>query len=421
MHKQSWITLVLLGAVLAGVLAGTTVSRAQDGDQTQALVAGNNAFAFDLYRALRDTNDGNLIFSPYSISLALAMTYGGARGNTEAQMAGVLHFTLPQEELHSTFQAVDASLPRTAKDEKPGGTEPGDQPFRLNIANALWGQQDFPFKQDYLDLVNTYYGAGLQLIDFAADPEAAREQINQWVEDQTENRIQDLLAQGTVTPMTRLILTNAIYFKASWQDQFNEARTKDGPFTLLDGSTVTVPLMADSEFFGHASGEGYEAVALPYEGGEMAMLILLPDVDNFEGFEAKLDANLFQTIVDSINWTQVDLTMPRWESTSDFSLSDALIALGMADAFDPNAADFSGMVEEGADPLAISDVIHKAFVKVNEEGTEAAAATAVIMEATAAPAEQPIEVRVDHPFLYAIYDQESGAILFMGRVLNPAS
>ncbi len=361
---------ILLGVVVLA-LVGSGLGQARSATpEVNELVAGNNVFAFDLYHAL----DGeNLIFSPYSVSLALAMTYAGARGSTETQMADTLHFALPQETLHPTFKTLDESLPRAVD----GAT---DESFRLNVANALWGQAGYPFLPAFIDLLNENYGAGLQQMDFATDPEAARLQINDWVSEQTAQRIKDLLQPGTIDTATRLVLTNAIYFKAAWLMKFEADFTEDGPFTLLDGTQVTVPLMSQQEFYTYASGDGYQALMMPYEGSRMAMVILLPDRENFTAFEESLDADQFSAIVNSLTSAEVNVTLPSFEIDSEFSLSDALIALGMPDAFDPEKADFSGMAD---DPLVISAVIHKAFVKVDETGTEAAAATAVVMATTA--------------------------------------
>ncbi len=399
---------ILLGVVVLAMV-GSGLGQARSATpEVNELVAGNNAFAFDLYHAL----DGeNLIFSPYSVSLALAMTYAGARGSTETQMADTLHFTLPQEALHPAFKTLDESLPRAVD----GAT---DESFRLNVANALWGQAGYPFLPAFIDLLNENYGAGLQQMDFASDPEAARLQINDWVSEQTAQRIKDLLQPKTIDTATRLVLTNAIYFKAAWLVKFEADFTEDGPFTLLDGTQVTVPLMSQEESYTYASGDGYQALMMPYEGSRMAMVILLPDRENFTAFEESLDADQFSAIVNSLTSAEVNVTLPSFETDSEFSLSDALIALGMPDAFDPGKADFSGMADE---PLVISAVIHKAFVKVDETGTEAAAATAVAMAATAMEENPPVEFRADHPFIYAIYDQETGTILFLGRVLNPAA
>jgi serpin B len=374
------------------------------------LVGGNTAFALDLYRVLAQ-QDGNLFYSPYSISLALAMTYAGARGETESQMAQALHFTLAQDRLHPAWNGLDLELASRGEGAK-GQDEKG---FRLNIVNAIWGQKGFQFSTQFLDLLATHYGAGLRLVDFQHAAEAARLTINDWVKQQTEGRIQDLIPQGVIDEMTRLVLTNAIYFNAAWASPFDAKRTADGPFALLSGSRITVPMMHQSESLGYAEGSGYQAVELPYDGRELSMVVLLPQEGEFGSFERSLDAAQVETILKSLERNQVTLTMPKWEFESQFSLGDALAALGMRDAFS-DAADFSGMT--GKRDLFIQAVVHKAFVSVDEKGTEAAAATAVVMRLTAAPP-QPVEVTLDRPFLFLIRDVQTGAILFVGRVMNP--
>jgi serpin B len=378
------------------------------------LVEGNRAFAFDLYRLLVEQQaDNNLFYSPYSISLALAMTYAGARGETEEQMSNALHFTLPQSNLRSAFNALDQELAQ--RGEGAEGKDEGG--FRLNIANAIWGQKDYAFLEAFLDVLAENYGAGLRVLDFAGAPEESRVTINDWVGEETEGKIENLIPQGAIDPLTRLVLTNAIYFNAAWANPFQEQATQDGPFTLLDGSQVTVPMMRQTESFGYARGEGYQAVELAYDGREMSMVILVPDRGGFEAFEDSLDAERMQAIIEDLKHEQVALTMPKFEFDARFNLNQVLTAMGMPAAFS-GGADFSGMT--GSKDLFISDVLHKAFVSVDEEGTEAAAATAVVMK-LAAVAEEPISVTVDHPFLFLIRDIETGAILFVGRVVDPGA
>jgi serpin B len=401
---------IVIAGIVFVMIAGTSLAGITEADDMGQpdLVAGNNAFAFDLYHAV--SGDGeNLILSPYSVSLALAMTYAGARGETERQMADTLHFTLPQDQLHPAFKALDESLPRDA------GTGEDDEDFRLNIANALWGQDGYPFLEDFLNLLAANYGAGMQLVDFM-NSEAARKLINDWVSEKTEERINDLLKPGMITPDTRLVLTNAIYFKAAWLFKFEKESTYDAPFTLLDGSQVMAPTMNQTDSFAYGQGDGYQAIMLPYAGEQMAMLIVMPDTGRFEEIESMLDPALFETIIDTLQGQQVHLAMPRFEYESEFSLGDTLAEMGMPDAF--TNADFSGMT--GARDLFISAVIHKAFVKVDEGGTEAAAATAVIMMETAMMP-PGTEMHIDRPFIYAIYERSTGTILFLGRVLNPSS
>jgi serpin B len=376
------------------------------------LVEGNNAFAFELYQSLKG-EEGNLFYSPYSISLALAMTYAGARGETAEQMADTLQFLLEQERLHPAFNWLDAELASRGE-----GAEGKDgEGFRLNIVNAIWGQKDYSFLSTFLDVLAENYGAGLRILDFITETEESRLTINQWVSDQTEGRIKDLIPQGAIDALTRLVLTNAIYFNAAWAYPFDDDRTADGLFYLLDDGQVTVPMMKQTESFGYTEGNGYQAVELLYDGGELSMVILLPASGNFEAFEEGLQAQQVDAIINGLKNTEVALTMPQFEFDSEFSLKDTLAGMGMPIAFS-SVADFSGMT--GNRELFISDVVHKAFVAVDEAGTEAAAATAVIMKLTAVP-EPPMEVTIDRPFIFLIRDIETGAILFVGRVLNPGA
>ena len=383
-----------------------------------ALVAGNNAFAFDLYHALSESHD-NLVFSPHSISLALAMAFAGARGETERQMTDTLRFELPQDRLHPAFNTLDLLL-------DPGTKDADSEAFRLNVANSVWGQQDFGFLPDYLDALAVNYGEEVRPVDFRRDPESARVGINDWVADETEDRITNLIPPDVITELTRLVLANAIYFKAAWHSAFDERATRDRTFHLLDGTDREVPMMRQQSNLRYATSDGYQAVELPYEGGEVAMTILVPDSGRFGEFQDSLSGQSVPDIVGNLDYELVNLTMPKFEMDSAFSLSDTLEAMGMPDAFDDEASNFSGMDgrfcrARGDICLLISDVLHKAFVSADEEGTEAAAATAVIIGITrAVPVEpDPIELVVDRPFLFVIRHLASGAILFVGRVLQP--
>jgi len=382
-----------------------------EGDLT-ALIDGNNAFAFELYQVLKQTG-GNLFYSPYSISEALAMTYAGARGETEKDMAEALNFTMSQDRLHPAFNSLDLQL----KQRGQGAEGKNGAGFRLDVANAIWGQESYKFLAQYLDVLAQNYGAGLRIVDFIKQTEQSRVTINQWVSEQTEDKIRDLIPQGGINEMTRLVLTNAIYFNAAWLYPFNEEATSDGLFFLLDGSSVMVPMMKQTESFGYAEGTDYQAVELPYSGQELSMVILLPKAGQFEDFEDSLDAELVKAIISQLETNEVSLTMPKFEYESSFGLKQALSTLGMGVAFTPDA-DFSGM--DGNHDLLIQDVLHKAFVSVDEAGTEAAAATAVIVGITSMPA-QPTQVTINHPFIFLIRDIATGSIVFVGRVLNPAA
>ena len=377
------------------------------------LVEGNSAFAFELYQALRE-EEGNLFYSPHSISVALAMTYAGARNQTAEQMADTLQFLLEQERLHPAFNWLDAEL--ASRGEGAEGKD--EEGFRLNIVNAIWGQKDYSFLSTFLDVLAENYGAGLRILDFINETEESRLAINQWVSDQTEGRIKDLIPQDAIDALTRLVLTNAIYFNAAWENPFDEDMTADGPFYLLDDGHVSVPMMKQTESFGYTEGEGYQAVELLYDGCELSMVIFLPEAGNLEAFEEGLQSQQVCDIISGLQSTGVTLTMPRFEFDSAFSLKDTLAGMGMPVAFSSGEADFSGMT--GNRDLFISAVIHKAFVSVDEAGTEAAAATAVIMPESGPP-EPTVEVTIDHPFIFLIRDIETGAILFVGRVMNPGA
>lgn len=378
------------------------------------LAAGNSAFAFDLYQVLREKND-NLFYSPYSISLALAMTYAGARGETERQMANTLHFLLSQARLHPAFNALDLELARRGA----GARGKDGEGFRLNIANALWGQEGYEFLAEFLDTLAENYGAGLQLLDFMGAPEASRLTINEWVSGQTEERIQNLIPQGAIDAMTRLVLTNAIYFNAAWSKPFDEYLTEDGPFYPPQGEPVTVPMMRQTTSFAYGEDDGYQALELPYDGRELSMLILLPREGAFDAFEKSLDAGLANIVLQELARRRVALTMPRFKFESAFQLVPALAALGMPHAFS-DAADFSGM--DGSRALKISGVVHKAFVAVDEAGTEAAAATAVIMQMKAMPIlEEPVQFTLNRPFIFLVRDIATSSILFIGRVVDPVA
>jgi serpin B len=375
------------------------------------LVDGNTAFTLNLYQQLKD-KEGNIFYSPHSLSVALAMTYAGARGETEQQMAEALSFYLSQDRLHPAFNYLDQLL--ASRGEGAQGKD--GEGFRLNIVNDIWGQKDFSFLSDFLDTLAENYGAGLRILDFINAPEESRVAINDYISEKTEEKIKDLIPEGVIDPMTRLVLTNAIYFNAAWLYPFSEDLTSDGIFHLLDGGEVTVPMMHQGESLGYTEGNGYQAVELKYDGEELSMIILLPDSGQFKNFEKALDAGLLNDIINNLESQQVELTLPKWEYESSFMMKEVLKAMGMPIAF-TDAADFSGMT--GKRDLYIDEVIHKAFVSVDEAGTEAAAASAVIMKLTAMPIDTAV-VTVDRPFIYLIRDIDTGAILFFGRVVNPA-
>ena len=377
-------------------------------DATAGADAGDAVAAFgaDLYAVLA-RDDGNLVFSPYSAVAALAMARAGARGETAAQMDLVLH-----ADLDAGINALDQALAA-----RPGEYPVGDQTVQLELAtaNQLWGQTGFEFEEAFLDRLAASYGAGMRLVDYREAPDAARAAINAWVAEQTSERIPDLIPEGVLNEFTRLVLVNAIYLKAQWLHPFDEDGTAPAPFHRLDGTTSEAQLMRLSEHLRYGQGAGYQAVELPYVDGSLAMMVIVPDLGAFEAFEEALTGEWLGQIVGSMQAAQVNLQFPRFEFRSKAFLSGALAELGMPLAFS-EAADFSGMTS--AERLLIQEVIQEAFISVDEEGTEAAAATAVIAGATSAPIDV-VDLTVDRPFIFLLRDGETGAVLFMGRVVEP--
>jgi serine protease inhibitor len=418
-----WILVGFVTALwgLAGILlAVNTQNRGDlpkaDVNDINMVVAGNSEFAFELYAKLGgDPNvrpaSGNLFFSPYSISTALAMTWAGARGQTEIQMAEVLHFSLAQERLHQSFGALEKQL-------NAGGKERG---YELSVANALWGQKGYGFLEEFLTLTKKSYGAGLREVSFVnpAERENARKTINRWVEKKTNKKIKDLIPLGVLNQLTRLVLTNAIYFKGDWAIEFDKKETRDAPFRVAADKEVTVPMMHREDRFKYAETPDLQILELPYKSEDLGMIVLLPKkVDGLKELEKALTLKNLSTWLGALRKRQVIVSLPKFKmTTGPLELSGVLRSMGMKDAFSLPPADFSGLT--GRKDLFISNVLHKAFVAVDEKGTEAAAATAVVVSLTAAPTELPV-FRADHPFVFLIKDNRSGSILFMGRVVNPA-
>jgi serpin B len=373
--------------------------------EKEAVVTGNNSFCLDLHKQIAQSESGNIFFSPFSISSALAMTYAGAREQTAAQMASTLHFTLDQAVFHPAFGALIADM-------KAVGARDG---YTLSTANSVWGQSGYAFINDFLAILENSYGAPLKLVDFSADPEAARLTINGWVSDQTAQRIKDLLPPESIDANTRMVLANAIYFKGSWARTFAKGDTRDGTFRMSTGSTVPVPMMSQKGQFNFGENDIVKVLELPYTTGDLSMIFVLPQKpDGLPDVENAMTAVSFQEWLSLLSPVEdLPVSIPRFSYTSTFQLGAELKALGMTDAF-TDTADFSGI--SIADQLSIGDVFHKAFVDVNEEGTEAAAATAVTIVAVMAPVDN---FYADHPFLFFIRHNRSGAILFFGRVMDP--
>jgi serpin B len=380
-----------------------------------ALANANNAFALDLYAKVR-TEKTNLALSPFSISTALAMTWAGARGETAAQMKKALHLDAAGE------RALDVAGHLVASYGGP------DQKVTVRVANRLFGEKSYSFEQPYLSRIQGAFGAPLEQLDFKTAAEDARGRINGWVAAQTQNRIQNLIPPKGVDDQTRLVLTNAIYFLGDWATPFEKERTSAAPFSTGRAEQHTVPTMRAVEPFGYAAAGGVRILQLPYENGALAMTFVLPDaVDGLEALESKLTPDVLAGMLKGISTTRVIVSLPKFEidPASSLSLGDTLKALGMPLPFDRGRADFTGIANPAnpADRLWISKVFHKAFVRVDEKGTEAAAATAVVAAPAGAapPSTQPPEFKADHPFLFLLRDTRSGLILFMGRVGDPAS
>ncbi len=377
----------------------------------ESLVAGNTEFAVDVYLALHEGNEGvNLFISPLSISTAIAMVYAGARGNTETQMADAMHFTLGQDNLHPAFNWLDLEL--ASRGQGASGSDGGA--FRLNTVNATFGQIGFQFLPEFLDRFALNYGAGLSLLDFAADPEGSRQVINEWVAEATEDNILDLLPEGIITSMTRLVLTNAVYFNAAWKTKFDPDRTMPGAFQA-PGGEVTVDMMSgEVESILEASGQGYQAISMPYDGDELDMVFIIPDAGEFANIDTGMTSAWLTGVLDALAPSGLGgVTMPLFDFRFKADLVETMKSLGMTDAFDNNA-DFSGI--DGTRSLAITGIVHEAFVKVTEDGTEAGGATAVVVGETSVPE----WVVIDRPFLFLVRDIETGTVVFLGRVLDPS-
>ncbi len=376
-----------------------------------ALALGDNEFAFDLYARLAAGKNKNVVFSPYSISSAMAMAYAGARGQTARQMAGTLRFGLPPGELPKAFFVMNRAL---------GGRR---GKARLIVANALWGQKGLPFLRGFLELMRRYYGAGLRELDFRADAEKARSAINAWVKKETSGKITNLIPVGAVDKSTRLVITDAVYFKASWTSPFEKSRTTLAPFYAATGAPVRAPFMTQTGQFAYAESHVLQIIKFPYAGG-LSMVVILPRApDSLAAMEKNLTAENVLGLIGILTRRRVEVFLPKFRTSSAFGLAPILSSMGMPEAFAPPArdgtgADFSGM--DGQRDLWISSVAHKAFIAVDERGTEAAAATAVTMRATAVFSPGPPAVfRADRPFVFLIQDDASGAVLFLGKITNP--
>lgn len=380
---------------------------------TSDTVNAANQFAFELYNQYKNTTD-NVFFSPYSISSALEMTYEGARGQTAREMQSVFHFSADQDIRIPSFAKLYSQI--NAKNDA----------YQLSTANALWAQKDYPFDPNYVKTIATYYGGNASNLDFKNDAENSRQTINSWVSSKTNSKIPELLAKGILNGATRLVLTNAIYFKSKWESVFKKNATQPQDFTTAAKNKIKAPTMYQEAHFNYGETSDYQAIELPYENNDLSMVIILPRAGNTGAVEGNLGADSFGGLKKSLKSELVDVYLPKFKFDTAYSMSKTLVTMGMPTAFDSDNADFAGMydkVKANNDNLYISDVIHKAYVDLNEDGTEAAAATAVVMITAAiahGPARpEPKVFRADHPFIFAIVHNATGSILFLGKVNDP--
>ncbi len=404
------IIILFTGVAIASVLFlfpydSTQPTSVDDTGSTQTgiqeVVNANNKFAFDLYSEFNKTKKGNIFYSPYSISAALAMTYEGAKGQTANEMKSVFHF--PENNvLRPNFAAIYNEINKK------------DKSYKLSTGNALWAQKDYPFLEDYISRVEKYYGGKAINLDFAGESEKSRQTINNWVEDQTNNKIKDLIPKGAISEMTRLVLTNAIYFKGEWMEKFDEKDTRDENFRISKNNSVKVPMMRQNDGkFNYAENDKLQILEMPYSGEELSMLILLPKNNDLTTLENLLSTKKLSEWKKDLEKQDVEVYIPKFKFETKYLMSENLEKMGMPVAFS-NSADFSGMTM--AENFWIDFVIHQAFIKVNEEGTEAAAVTASVVGT--AEHRTPI-FHADHPFIFLIQDKSTGNILFMGRVVDP--
>ncbi|MEA3452897.1 MAG: serpin family protein [Patescibacteria group bacterium] len=381
-----------------------------DPEDVANVTEANNEFALDFYYYLKNKEEGNIFFSPYSMSSSLAMTYEGARGETAEQMRSVFYFPDDDERRRTEYAKMFGEINREDKD------------YKLHTANALWAEKNFEFLNDYFNIIDQYYGGKVTNVDFQRNAEKARIIINNWVEEKTNNKIKDLIPKNVLNPATRLVLTNAIYFKGSWVQQFDEDNTRDQDFKIDKNNIVRVSMMerTDKEArFNYAENEDLQILEMPYSGEELSMLIFLPKEDNLDKLENLFNSQNLLKWKEELKEERVKIFIPKFKFETKYLMAEDLREMGMPIALSASA-DFSGMT--GDKDLFISEVIHQAFVEVNEEGTEAAAATAVIMEElSAGPNNEPkiLTFRADHPFMFLIEHNLTGNILFMGRVTNP--
>lgn len=406
MRQDTLFYVVLISAILTAGCGNDTSDPRSQSEEVQAVVQGNSAFAIDLYQQLRHA-DGNLFFSPYSISTAFAMTYAGARGETEKQMAQTLHFSLDQETLHPALATVQASLNQS---NQAGAT--------LHIANSLWPRNGHALLDNYLSLTKKCYGVSISPVDYA-QPQQASDTINQWIRENTAGKIDQVLAPGAIDDLTEMILVNAIYFKGTWQHQFHPGLTGPNAFYLTNETPIKTPMMMQTAKVLYAETNGLQILQLPYDGARLSMLVLLPqETEGLARLEMRLSAENIERWKAQLGKTKVRIGLPKFTLRASFRLDETLKTMGMTEAFAWPGADFSGLT--GAPDLYLNMAIHSAFVEVNEEGTEAAATTIVGAVRSRGRRTGPPRFWADHPFLFLIQEHSTGTILFIGRVIDPS-
>jgi serpin B len=410
LRKVAWVVSIFLILQFITLLKADDTGATSDG--ISKVVNANNQFAIDFYSNLKGKERGNLFFSPYSISTALAMTYERAHGQTAKEMQSVFHFSEDHTVRRSSFAAVYNRLNKV------------DARYKLRTANALWVQKDYRLLNEYIETAEKYYGGKATNVDFRAAAEEARKAINHWVEEKTNNKIKDLFAKDSLNDLTRLVLTNAIYFKGDWVKQFDKGKTKDEDFKVSKDKKIKVPMMrrTDNEaIFNYGETDELQTLEMLYEGEELSMLILLPKYVNLGHLEKSLTVGNLNQWKSLLKRQRVDVYLPKFTFTLKYTLNENLKGMGMVSAFtppeQPSGANFSGI--NGKKDLFIQLVIHQAFIDVHEEGTEAAAATGVAMRITSLPPKRVPVFYADHPFIFLIQEKETGNILFMGRVINP--
>ncbi len=402
------ISLLIVGLFLFSFSFVSYAKPCASKEDIEALVSGNNTFSINLYKILSKENaNDNIFISPFSIDVALAITYVGAAGDTAIQMEKVLELPFSSERLHRAFSGLIGKI-----NEKGKG-------YVLNIANALWADKGYKFKEKFIETIKNYYYGGFRTLSFRTDPEGSREKINRWVENKTHDKIKNLLPPRSITSLTRLVITNAIYFKGDWMHSFKKEATRPIPFYPSPEGKINVPMMYQKEsfFYGEKRGK-YQTLILPYGKGTLSMVILLPSKrDGIFELERELTWEELVDAVSHTNETKVKVYIPKFRVERTYNLVNTLSTMGMPSAF-TDEADFSNM--EPKRELYISDVVHKAYIEVNEKGTEAAGATGVVITLKSMIPEERIPIfRADHPFLYFIIHNPTGQILFMGRIIDP--